>query len=317
MSERDRDLAGLVAGVDGVVTDEELGALGIDRFARHRRTAGGLLVVEHPGVYRHAAVAPTDRGRVRAAVHAVSSSGLAGASGPAAMRLYDVRGVWGDDVEVTVRAAAHRALTGVRIRRIDHLDVRDVHRRHGIPVLAPPLALLLLGASVPPWKVETAVHDMVFQGLTAWSRLIDVLQRYGGRGRRGTAAFRAAVASLDADGRATQTNLELRLLRLVRDHGLPEPVLQHRVVDADGRRRRLDLAWPDSMLDVETDGDRDHLVAAGQRRDRVRDAALRALGWDIRRFTSADIDLRPAEVIGSLAEALRRAQRASQRTGVA
>jgi very-short-patch-repair endonuclease len=184
----------------------------------------------------------------------------------------------------------HLVLPGVRVRRIDRVLPTDVHRRHGLPVLSPPLALLTLGASAPKWKVETAVHDMVFQRFTALPQLIDVLKRYGGPGRRGTTAFRAAVRSLDKRGRATQTNLELRVLQAVRAAGLPEPELQVRVVDGDGRNRRLDLAWPDRRLDLELDGDRWHTSDGDRKAMKVRDAALGAVGYQVVRVDSDEVD---------------------------
>jgi hypothetical protein len=42
--------------------------------------------------------------------------------------------------------------------------------------------------------------------------------------------------------------------RIVRRYGVPPPVRQFRVVTPDGDRFRLDFAWPDIMLAVETDG---------------------------------------------------------------
>ncbi|MDQ3294120.1 MAG: endonuclease domain-containing protein, partial [Actinomycetota bacterium] len=73
--------------------------------------------------------------------------------------------------------------------------------------------------------------------------------------------------------------------------GAPEPLLQAPVVDADGRRRRLDLAWPERSLDVETDGDRWHLNPADRRAMTDRDRALAAAGTKTLRFSSSDLEL--------------------------
>lgn len=275
--------------------------------ARKRRLEAGLLIRRHESVYRHAAHPPTFEGELLAATMAANV--VSAASGPSAMRLYDVRGTWSDLPEITVLGSQLPLLDGVHVRRIDRLDHGDIHWRCGIPVLAPPLALLLLGASEPEWKVGTAVHDMVFQRFTTYLRLIDALVRYGGKGRRGTAPFRKAVRSLDKDAKATQTNLEFRLLGGLRDAGLPEPHLQYRVVDANGDKRRLDFAWPELLHNVETDGDRDHLSPAARRADRARDAALEAVGWTVDRVTSADVWLHPAATIRRIAASLSAAAR--------
>jgi hypothetical protein len=285
----------------GVLTRDDCRRLGATDRAIDGRI-GGVLVPVHWGVFRHAAAPPTFEGTLRAAVLAGGATALA--SGPSAMRLYGIRGRWDDTPEVTIVGTDNVSLRGVRVRRIDRLDPSHVHRRFGIPVLAPPVALLLLGAVVPPGRVESAVHDMVFQRFTTRAGLLDALATYGGRGRRGTTALRRAIRSLTLDGAATQTNLELDLLRLLRLHGLPDPVSQLAVVDADGRSRRLDLAYPDRLLDVEADGDRWHLNPGDRTADRARDAALAALGWRVLRFGTADVHVHPARTIAAVRASL-------------
>lgn len=299
----------------GIVDRGECATLGLGPRSVDRRLRAGILDLAHPGVYRHAAVPATFEGDVLAAIKA-AGPGTAAASGPSAMRLYGARGEWDDRPEITIVGTEHLQLAGTRVRRIDALRPGDIHHRFGIPVLAPPVALLLLGASVPAHKVATAVHDLVFQRLTTRAKLLDALVAYGGRGRRGTVAFREAIASLDDGGGATQSTLELDLLRLLRLHGLPEPRLQHRV-----GRFRLDLAYPERRLDLEADGDRWHLSAADRRRDRERDAELRRLGWDVLRFGSDDVHVHPsrtaATVRASLAVERHAVSLHCQRTGVA
>jgi len=302
MFDIDVRLARFCADHLGVIDRAECAALGIDERAIDRRIRAGVLDVVHPGVYRHAASLDTPEGRILAAVKAAGPA--AAASGPSAMRLYGVRGEWDERPEITLLGTEHLALNGVRVRRIDRLRPGDVHRRFGVPVLAPPVALLLLGASVPRDKVVTAVHDMVFQRFTTGTRLLDALDVYGGRGRRGTVAFRRAVRSLDRDGKATQTNLELDLLRLLRLHGFPEPVLQHPAVGSDGRSYRLDVAYVEQLLDLEADGDRWHLSEPDRRRDKARDAALVAAGWAVHRFGSPDIHLHPARTLATICRSL-------------
>lgn len=288
MFDHDLRLARWFAEHDSVISLAQAEAVGVGPEAVKRRAAKGLLVREQCGVYRDAAAPPGFRSSLRAAIVAAGGRGFA--SGPSLMRLYDARGTWTDRPEVVIVGEEHLALPGVRVRRIDRLAPQDIQVRHGLPALAPPLGLLLLGASEPPWKVEAAVHDLVFQRYTTRTRLIDALVRYGGKGRWGTAAFRHAVDSLDPKGRATQTNLELAALRAVRQAGLPEPQLQLRVVDGDGRTRKLDLAWPAQGLDLETDGDRWHLNPRDRRAMQVRDAALAVVGYTTVRATSADVE---------------------------
>lgn len=300
MFEHDRRLATWFAEHDSIVTVAEAAALGVDHDALLRRHDAGLLVREHHGVYRDAAVPDTFSSSIRAAIGAAGDGAFV--AGHSLMRLYGVRGEWSARPEIAVLGSDdHLHLEGVRVRRIDRVLPGDIHRRNGLPVLAPALGLLALGASAPPWKVETAVHDMVFMGHTARSVLLRTLKEYGASGRNGVTAFRNAVRTLDPKGRATQTNMELSIVRAIVDvPAVPEPHLQLPVVDGDGRKRKLDLAWPDHGLDVETDGDRWHLNPRDKAEMKRRDAALRAVGFDVWRFDSDEVASALPVIVGRL-----------------
>lgn len=288
MFEHDARLARWFADNQSIISITEAAALGVGDRALHRRHAAGLVEREHPGVYRDAAVPRTATTRLRAALAARPTAFV---SGHSLMRLYDVRGEWSDRPEITLLGSdEHVPLDGVRMHRIDRIEPHDRHRRHGLPVLAPPLGLLTLGASAPPWKVKTAVHDMVFQGHTAVPLLVRALKQYAASGRNGVTSFRAGVRSLDKGGRATQTNLELVVLDPIHAApAIPEPHVQHLVVDGDGAKRRLDIAWPEHGLDLEVDGDRWHLSARDKSAMRVRDRALAAVGYETWRVDSDQV----------------------------
>jgi len=287
----------------GVAGRRELLRIGVTPDEIEYRVTDGTLIPLHEGVYRHAGSPASFEGAVRAAVLGAEPD-LALASGPSSMRLYGIRGVWSESVEVMVAGSRRHLLEGVRLRRLDQIDALDISTRLGIPVLSAPLALLLLGATESERKVETAVHDAVHLGLVTRSSLFAVLDRYAARGRRGVTKFRAALDSLPSDGTATERNLELDMLRLLRLSGLPRPKVQWRVVDADGVCRRLDLAYPDVKLDVETDGDRWHRYRRDRRSDRRRDDALEALGWEVQRYGEDDIHQWPALTVRKIRRSL-------------
>lgn len=294
----DERLARWFAANQGIITTAIAADLDIGEDALLRRHRAGLLVREHHGVYRSATVPASPETRIRAAVEAAGAGAFV--SGHSLMRVFDARGEWSDTPEITLLGTEHLELEGVRIRRIDRIQPYDIGRRHGMPILSVPLGLLTLGASASPWKVQTAVHDLVFQRHTARPLLIRAVKDYGGRGRRGMTSFRKAVNSLDPKGRATQTNLELTVVRAIADDGrIPEPHLQFPVLDADGTKRKLDLAWPDHGLDLETDGDRWHLNPTDKAEMQRRDAALLRVGYEVWRVDSDDVP-------GELAALLRR-----------
>jgi very-short-patch-repair endonuclease len=92
-----------------------------------------------------------------------------------------------------------------------------------------------------------------------------------------------------SDGRA-ESPMESRMRMALVLGGLP-PAVQHPVVVA-GCRYRLDLAYPEYRLGVEYDG-ADHRTQRRARLDLIREAALTAAGWRIRRFDADTVLFRP------------------------
>lgn len=102
------------------------------------------------------------------------------------------------------------------------------------------------------------------------------------RSQRGVPALRDL---LDAHTfRLTDSELERRFLRLVREAGLPLPLTGHRL-----NGFLVDFYWPELGLVVETDGIQYHRTPAQQARDRRRDQAHTASGLTQLRFTHAQV----------------------------
>jgi hypothetical protein len=275
----------------GVVSLAELLGLGITPDQAERRVNDRRLVVLHNGVYRVRGAPETWHGVVRAAV--LAGGEHAYASHHSAMRLFGLRGIYDDRPEITILGTQLSVLRGVRVHRIDRLDRIDTTRRFGIPCLAPPLALLTLGARASERMVHNAVHDAIKTKITSAAKLDDVLRRYGGRGRRGTRKLRNARRSLPASGHATETGLELDGYRLLLAAGLGTPELQYWIVDANGDRRRLDVAYVAERINLEYDHDRWHDPI----QDEKRDAAVQAAGWLVRRYDADDVHGNPAPML--------------------
>jgi len=126
-------------------------------------------------------------------------------------------------------------------------------------------------------------------------------------GRRGIVKVRPLLTI--ADGRSeSPMESEARLVMI--DGGLPEPALQYEIVDARGRLRRLDFAWPDLKVGAEYDSDRWHTGAEALRRDRERQAALQDLGWIMVPIVFDDVRRRPVELVERIRAHLGRASAA-------
>jgi very-short-patch-repair endonuclease len=106
-----------------------------------------------------------------------------------------------------------------------------------------------------------------------------------------------------ADARA-ESPMETRIRMALHEHGLPAPHVQFEV-EAGGRTRRLDLAYPSVHLAIEYDG-RDHRKQQQAHQDLLREAALVRLGWTILRFDACTVHCHPARIAATVAYELRR-----------
>jgi very-short-patch-repair endonuclease len=76
---------------------------------------------------------------------------------------------------------------------------------------------------------------------------------------------------------------------------------------------RVDFAWPELGLIVETDGLRYHRTPAQQAKDRGRDQAHVAAGWTTLRFTHGQIRFAPEQVAATLRRVIGRLSKDAER----
>lgn len=118
----------------------------------------------------------------------------------------------------------------------------------------------------------------------------------------GPGRARDLVRLVDA---GAESAMESRLRVLLVLAGFPQPVAQFEVV-ACGRRRRLDLAYPDLKIAVEYDGDHHYVTEAQKHADIEREMSLRTEGWEVIRVVSRGIYRDPAGTVKAVAAALER-----------
>jgi hypothetical protein len=289
------------AGAHGVVTVDDLHRAGLSTGQVQHRLAVGLLVPLHRGVYRHAAAPPTRMTALLGAVRACGAGAVA--SHRSAAWLWELRDVPRWRPEVTVPHQDLPRHHGITRHRTDTLDPVDVAVVHGVPTTSVARTLLDLGAVLPAAVVEVSTHDAVIRGLVGEAELVSTLERLGRRGRRGTAALRAAVVGALPPAEV-ESRLEASLLRLVRGCPVPEPELQWSCALGDGRQVRLDLAWPALGIAVEADGRRWHSTRADFERDLVRTRAITAAGWIHLRYGWTDVHDRADAVRAEVTAAL-------------
>jgi very-short-patch-repair endonuclease len=94
----------------------------------------------------------------------------------------------------------------------------------------------------------------------------------------------------------TRSQREKRLLKLIRDAGLPLPE-----TNVKFGRFQLDFYWPTERLVVEIDGYNFHRGPDAFGRDREKDLAVRAAGLQMLRFTGDHIQHHSPMVLATIA----------------
>jgi very-short-patch-repair endonuclease len=182
-------------------------------------------------------------------------------------------------VEVTAPATCH-GIPGVRLHRSRSLDGRDATSHEGIAITTVARTLLDLAAAVRADRLERALAQAEHLRLYDHRAVEELLAR--ANGHRGRAKLAGATAR---EPRLTRSEWEARMLALVRDAGLPEPLVNEPFDAPDHGRCVPDFHWPSRRLIVETDGWRAHGTRAAFEMDRAKDAALTAAGYRVVRFT--------------------------------
>ncbi len=263
----------------GIFRLSDAAGLGVSAKQVQARVRRGLVERVGKGVYRVCGTPVSD------AQAALCASWRAGA--PAAQRT--ALAIHGLDrfprrPEVVTRTHGAHEFEGVRVFRSEDLAEEDVTTVGVLPVTRVARTLLDVGRRVPPDRLEGLVHDAVHRRLTSFDELRSLHDRVARQGRTGCGPMGALLQDLDPTAPAAESFLEVRVLRAIRDAGLPEPVRQHPVV-VGGEDFRLDVCYPVVHLFIEGDGFGVHGTRRSFERDRWRQNLLVVAGWTPLRFT--------------------------------
>lgn len=284
----------------GVLTRARLLELGVpDREIRRWCARGRLRRVER-GVYL--VMGAPETWEVRVLARCLAHGGAA--SHRTAAALHAVGGFPRTTPEIVTPHTA-RAVADPFVRRARNWSTLGIRPVAGIPTVgAAPLSLQL--ASLVPvhlstGRFELAVEHLVRAGRTSWSDLASVL--VDARGHAGAGNLRRLVEEY-ADG--CESRLERMFLELVRRHGLPMPVCQHRVILSTGAIVRLDFAYPPEKVAVEADSIEFHSSARAVVDDREKRRILRSDGWQVDEVTKWSLQHRGEQIAADLRASLAR-----------
>jgi very-short-patch-repair endonuclease len=188
----------------------------------------------------------------------------------------------GEAVDVSIPGYGGRSnRPGIRVHRSASLRSEEVTLNRGIPVTKPTRTIADLRRTVSARRRRGVVSAKELRRATRQAEVLGLSLDPG----------------LDSD--RTRSELERDFLRLCRRHRLPEPEVN---VGIGGLL--VDFVWHGRRLVVETDGYRYHRGRRAFENDRDRDLRLRALGYDVVRFTDRQVTAEPKRVVTILRSAL-------------
>jgi very-short-patch-repair endonuclease len=273
-----RAIAALAAYQYGVVSRQQLRALGARDDQIDGWIAAGRLVPIHRGVYS-----------VGHRLRTVQSGWMAGvlAGGPDAVLSHrsaadhwELTGLSRSLADVTVRRN-RRSRAGLRFHR--SLLPEDERTEHeGIAVTTVARTLLDLASVESPARLRKAIAVADARLLADATPLPELIERYPGR--PGLAKLRSALAVVTAGDGVAHRALELRFAEFIDARQLPRPQMNV-AVRVDGRTFVVDCLWPEAGLVVELDSRKHHADWEAAESDRARDLALLSIGLRVARVT--------------------------------
>lgn len=234
-----------------------------------RALAGAAFRKVFPGTYVGSAIPDTLVVRTKAALKNVPADAVV--SHHTAARLWGGTVPDNPNIHVAFARDVGTTVTGIKIHRFTR--PMAVHRRHGLLVTTPEQTLVHLARPLDLVDLVACADQLVRRRVTTSFDLAEFARQYGGQGAQ--LADRAASLSRDRVDSVPETRTRLLMVLA----GLPEPVVDHRVIRPDGSVEfRLDLSFPDALLAIEYDG-RWHDTPEQRALDAARRAELSARGW--------------------------------------
>ncbi|MDQ2700871.1 MAG: DUF559 domain-containing protein [Actinomycetota bacterium] len=176
------------------------------------------------------------------------------------------------------------------VRRTGHLVDSDLNHHRGIRTTSVARTLLDLAAIVREERLRAAFNEADRMGLLREDALTACAAK--GRGWTGISRFRSLVERRHPLVTLTRSELEVAFLELCRQHGIPQPLVNAKVIGLE-----VDCLWPDQGLIIELDGYEFHSGRMASIKDGARDNRLRTAGFRVVRFTYDAVVNHPMEVM--------------------
>jgi very-short-patch-repair endonuclease len=269
----------------GVVTRSQLHEIGLTGGGISRWIDERRLHRVHPGVFAVGHGCLSLEGRLAAALFY---------AGPGAALCGVTAGSWLGVLQAVPRRlhvcipGYRRSLSDVRVHERRNLE-RIWHKR--LPVTPSAQTLLDIAGEVRFTQLRRALAEAEYLRLVTLDEVAAVL----GRGKRGSAALRAALECHRPELAQTRSALEEKLVLMCETHYLTPPEMNVWVAG-----HLVDALWRDAKLVVELDGHAAHGTPAAMEEDRRRDLDLRAAGYTVLRYTWSQLIYETELVVADL-----------------
>jgi very-short-patch-repair endonuclease len=272
----------------GVVSREQLLAVGVSATAIHRAVRSGRLHRVHRGVY--STLAPellTEDGLLIAALHAAGPGALL-THGTAAWR-WQLIPAPPKRIEIAV-PRPRTVPQGVTLHESGRLRPGDTTHHHDIPTTTVARTLLDLATRYSHHALLRALAEAEFHHDLRPADIESTLRR----GHPGSANLRRAMNAHAPGCGQAKSNLERRFRRLLISHRIDLPLRNHALGPWT-----VDCLWPQQRVVVELDG-RQHQRPRQADEDDDRDLWLRANRYVARRYGTRQVDEQPQAVVDDL-----------------
>lgn len=285
--ERDRLLAEFAAAHHAVFATEHARLIGFSDREVQYRVEQGMWNALYLNVFRIAGAPPTWRGDLLAACWAGGFRAVA--SHRSAAALWGLPGARRNVAEITCPRWLRGRHPAVVVHETNELGQLDITEIDGIPVSRIERTLLDIAAVCGERTVDMALDSADRRELTKPADIRAMLIRVAKPGRRGVRKLRRLLDMRTPERRTPESEAETQLLRVLRTHGLPDPVLQYEIYDGDRFVARVDAAYVDRRIAIEYESYQEHVGKLPLIRDSARRNHLLAIDWETVCATAADL----------------------------
>lgn len=283
------DLAGRQSGF---VTRRQVLACGVSTDAIQRRVESGRWIRVKPGLYLISGFPPSARGRLVAATATLGAV----VSHQSAAELHDLPDVARGMAVVTVRVRTTNRFPGVIVHQSTDLSDNQVVEIETLPTTSIIRTIIDLAGRMRPSPAGRLVDRVVIDGRATLDDICNEVARLARHGKPGMKTMHAVLEARVGETLLGESELEAKVLRLLKKWGFPEPVIQPELPWRSARKGRVDLAYPTIKLIIEIDGRAWHATLDAFESDRLRDNHAQLAGWRVLRITYRMLQEQPQAV---------------------